>query len=90
MNENWCILAIAALYERPCTIEQAFEVFDKGKLTKNKKKSQEDIEDMVKFRNMGMTFEEIADIYCADKRTVCRLINSFKKKKIAPCQEHNN
>ncbi|MCS4463377.1 hypothetical protein JTT01_00320 [Clostridium botulinum] len=37
MNENWCILAIAALYERPCTIEQAFEVFDKGKLTKNKK-----------------------------------------------------
>lgn len=36
---------------------------------------------MVKFRNMGMTFEEIADIYCADKRTVCRLINSFKKKK---------
>lgn len=81
MNENWCILAIAALYERPCTIEQAFELFDKGKLTKNKRRPKEDIEDMVKLKKKGLTFEEIADIYCTDKGIVCRVINSFKKKK---------
>ncbi|HID0817721.1 TPA: hypothetical protein ACXNW8_003437 [Clostridium botulinum] len=86
MDKNWCALLIAILREKPCTREQAVELYDKGRFTKNRRKSKKEIEDMVKFREMNMTFEEIADIFCADKGTVCRLINSFKNKKKLPAR----
>ncbi|ABS33232.1 TPA: hypothetical protein ACXNW3_001475 [Clostridium botulinum] len=89
MNENWCTLAIAVLYERPCTIEQAFELLDKGKFAKNRKKSKEDLEDMVKLEEF-LSLQEIAEIYGSSESSICQIINKFKNKKIAPCQEHNN
>lgn len=89
MNENWCTLAIAVLYERPCTIEQAFELYNKGKFAKNRKKSKEDLEDMVKLKNF-LSLQEIAEIYGSSESSICQIINKFKKKKIAPCQELNN
>ncbi|ABS35858.1 hypothetical protein [Clostridium botulinum] len=89
MNENWCTLAIAVLYERPCTIEQAFELLDKGKFAKNRKKSKEDLEDMVKLKEF-LSLQEIAEIYGSSESSICQIINKFKNKKIAPCQEHNN
>ncbi|NEZ94429.1 hypothetical protein EXM58_00450 [Clostridium botulinum] len=89
MNENWCTLAIAVLYERPCTIEQAFELYNKGKFAKNRKKSKEDLEDMVKLKKF-LSLQEIAEIYGSSESSICQIINKFKKKKIAPCQEHNN
>ncbi|ACA55557.1 hypothetical protein FDC45_13110 [Clostridium botulinum] len=89
MNENWCTLAIAVLYERTCTIEQAFELYNQGRIFKNRKKSDEDLADMVKLREF-LSLKEIAEIYGSSESTVCQLINKFKKKKIAPCQEPNN
>ncbi|NFH88571.1 hypothetical protein FDG46_18725, partial [Clostridium botulinum] len=82
-------LAIAVLYERPCTIEQAFELLDKGKFAKNRKKSKEDLEDMVKLKEF-LSLQEIAEIYGSSESSICQIINKFKNKKIAPCQEHNN
>ncbi|NFH88576.1 hypothetical protein FDG46_18805, partial [Clostridium botulinum] len=82
-------LAIAVLYERPCTIEQAFELLDKGKFAKNRKKSKEDLEDMVKLEEF-LSLQEIAEIYGSSESSICQIINKFKNKKIAPCQEHNN
>ncbi|MBO0555315.1 hypothetical protein EXQ41_04425 [Clostridium botulinum] len=88
MDKNWCILLITILREQPCTMEQAVELYDKGTLFRNKR-PKEDVEDMVKFREMGFKFKEIAEIFYLDKSTVCNLVNTFKKKK-APCQEPNN
>ena len=89
MNENWCTLAIAVFYRSPCTIEQAGELYTNGKFFRNKR-PKEDIEDMIKLRKQGLKFKEIAEIFCLNQSTVCNLVNTFKKKKIAPCQEPNN
>ncbi|NHL36667.1 hypothetical protein FDE95_08570 [Clostridium botulinum] len=88
MNENWCTLAIAIFYKRPCTMEQAIELYNNGKLAR-KKRLKEDIEDMIKLRQQGLKFKEIAEIFCLTQSTVCNLVNTFNKK-IAPCQEPNN
>lgn len=82
MNENWYTLAIAVLYEKPCTIEQAFELYNKGNVVKKspKSRSKEDIEDILKLRK-SLSLQEIADIYCLSKSTVCRIIRKFKQKK---------
>ncbi|HDI3055733.1 TPA: hypothetical protein PL548_001408 [Clostridium botulinum] len=88
MNENWCTLAIAIFYKRPCTMEQAIELYNNGKLARNKR-PKEDIEDMVKLREF-LSLEEIAEIYGSSESSICQIINKFKKKKIAPCQEPNN
>lgn len=85
MNENWCTLAIAVFYERPCTIEQAFELYNYGKISKSrpKPKPKEDVEDMIKLRK-NLTLQEVADIYCIDKSTVYRILRNFKNKKKLP------
>ncbi|EJP6471404.1 hypothetical protein NHI66_000653 [Clostridium botulinum] len=80
MDKNWCVLLIAILREKPCTREQAVGLYDKGKFFRNKI-SKEDIEDMVKFREKGFMFKEIAEIFYTDTSVVCRLVNSFKNKK---------
>lgn len=80
MDKNWCVLLIAILREKPCTREQAVELYDKGKFAKNRKKSKEDLEDMVKLREF-LSLKEIAEIYGSSESTVCQLINKFKKKK---------
>ncbi|HBJ2612328.1 TPA: hypothetical protein LA742_000745 [Clostridium botulinum] len=89
MDKNWCVLLIAILREKPCTREQAVELYDKGKFAKNRKKSKEDLEDMVKLRGF-LSLQEIAEIYCSTESSVCQIINKFIKKKTAPCQEPNN
>ncbi|EPY6492370.1 helix-turn-helix domain-containing protein [Clostridium sporogenes] len=89
MNENWYTLAIAIFYKRPCTMEQAIELYNNGKLARNKR-PKEDIEDMIKLRQQGLKFKEIAEIFCLTPSTVRNFVSSFKKKKIAPCQEPNN
>ncbi|KGO13868.1 hypothetical protein NZ45_09890 [Clostridium botulinum] len=88
MDKNWCVLLIAILREQPCTREHAVQLYDNGNLFRNKR-PKEDIEDMVKFREMGLKFKEIAEIFCLTQSTVCNLVNTFNKK-IAPCQEPNN
>ncbi|MBN3379278.1 hypothetical protein CF088_11420 [Clostridium botulinum] len=77
MDKNWCALLIAALREKPCTREQAIQLYDTGKLSKNRK-SKEDIEDMIKLREQGLKFNEIAEIFCSDPSTVCKLVNKKK------------
>lgn len=79
MDKNWCALLIAILREKPCTREQAVQLFDKGTLFRNKR-PKEDITEMIRLRKQGLKFKEIAEIFCLDPSTVCQLVNSNKKK----------
>ncbi len=74
MDKNWCALLIAILREKPCTREQAAELYDKGTLFRNKR-PKEDIEEMIRLRKQGLKFKEIAEIFCLDPSTVCTLVN---------------
>ncbi|MCW6074477.1 hypothetical protein LAV44_03950 [Clostridium sporogenes] len=78
MDKNWSVLLIAIL--RKCTGEQPVELYDTGKFTRNKR-NNEDIEDMIKFREQGLKFKEIAEIFCMDPSTICNLVNSSENKK---------
>ncbi|WP_261776523.1 hypothetical protein [Clostridium botulinum] len=42
MDKNWCALLIAILREKPCTREQAVELYDKGTLFRNKRPKEEE------------------------------------------------
>ncbi|MHB9950745.1 hypothetical protein CF055_17180 [Clostridium botulinum] len=77
MDKNWCTLLIAILREKPCTREQAAELYDKGTLFRNKR-PKEDIEEMIRLRKQGLKFKEIAEIFCLVPSTVCTLVNKKK------------
>ncbi|NFO72003.1 hypothetical protein FDC51_17965 [Clostridium botulinum] len=74
MDKNWCALLIAILREKPCTREQAAQLFDKGILFRNKR-PKEDITEMIRLRKQGLKFKEIAEIFCLNPSTVCTLVN---------------
>lgn len=58
MEFNWCALAVAIL--KNVLPEQAFELMERNvKLTV----SNDDVPDMIKMRQQGMTFRQIGDVY---------------------------
>ncbi|MBE6067974.1 MAG: hypothetical protein E7211_09825 [Clostridium lundense] len=72
MNENWCALCIAII--KNTTPEQAFEYYLNGKRGVNKTLTNEDVLDMIKFKNEGMTYKEIGQMYGSNWNTVrCRI-----------------
>jgi len=75
MDKNWSVLLIAILKES--TREQAAELYDNGKFARNRR-PKEDIEDMIKFREQGFKFKEIAEIFYLTPSTVCNLVNKKK------------
>lgn len=79
MAENWYALLIAI--KRSVTVEQAFDMFEKGKLgKKNKLITDKDIEDMRAMKKQGFTYKEIGEIYCTTKDSVCHRLQYAKKK----------
>lgn len=59
MSENYYALAISIIKGLPP--EQSFELLSTGKI--KRKCNPEDIEDLIKLKAMGMTYEELAEAY---------------------------
>lgn len=85
MNENWYVLAVAILTEKSRTVEQAFELYEKGKVRRGIKRPKEDIEDMLKLRNK-LTIRELAEIYGTSRGGISGLISKYKKRAAATAQ----
>lgn len=78
MKENYYALLVCIL--RPVTIEKSFDLLD-GKITKknNTSISKKDIEDMIRMKQQGMTFEAIGEVYGLTRGAVYRRIKRFKE-----------
>lgn len=77
MEDNWYALAIAIL--KKCTVEQSFELFERGRMYKGRKKSKEDLEDMLKLRE-NLKSKEVAQIYNISPSAISRLLKRAKKR----------
>ena len=82
MKENYYALLICIL--RPVTIEQSFDMMD-GKVaqTKNLVITSEDIEDMIRMKQQGMTHREIGEYCGISEEATYRRIKRYKEKKEA-------
>nr|DAI90589.1 MAG TPA: ECF sigma factor [Caudoviricetes sp.] len=83
MNENWYALIIASQY--PVTVEQAFQILDKGKKIVGREKgypkfTNKELQEMQMLKEGGKTYREIGEIFgLSAHATFCRL-KKFKKK----------
>lgn len=73
MIDNWYALLICIL--KPVTVEKAFDLFE-GIFPKvnNTAVTQDDVEDMIKLKNEGLTYRELGEIYGMSKDAVHKRI----------------
>jgi len=77
VKENYYALLICIL--KPVTIEQGFDLLD-GRIThrNNMAITNEDIEDMIRMKQKGMTYQQIGDLYGLSWDSVRRRIKRYK------------
>jgi len=83
MPENWYALIIAILLKQPP--EAAFQIYKDG--TKNRgvsALSTDDTLDMIQFREDGMKYKAIGEMYGLSESQTHRRINGFKIKNNRP------
>jgi DNA invertase Pin-like site-specific DNA recombinase len=80
VKENYYALLICIL--KPVTIEQGFDLLD-GRIThrNNMAITSEDIEDMIRMKQQGMTHREIGSFYGISEEAAYRRIKRYKEKK---------
>lgn len=78
MDENYCALYIAIIKE--CNVEDAFRLYHYGHKKVVYNKNGEEIENMIKLKNQGYTYQQIGDIYGIARNTVCEKIKRYKNK----------
>ncbi len=77
MEENWCSLAICILI--PCTPEQAFEMYVDGK-KHNQKLSNQDYDDIEKYRQMGVTWKELGCLFHMKESSIFKCYKRHKER----------
>lgn len=78
MEENWCALAIAILLKQPP--ETSFQILEEGK--KNQGRSALDCKDtldMISFREQGLTYREIGEMYGLKEYVVYKRIKYYNE-----------
>lgn len=81
MNENYYALIISVLL---ClTPEQSFELLNTGRIAK--RCDPKDVEDMVKFQSIGMTYRELAEAYGISIDTAFHRVSRWKKRRPQLC-----
>ncbi|QXE19983.1 hypothetical protein B5S50_14765 [Clostridium sp. 001] len=83
MNENWYALIIASQF--PVTVEQAFQILDRGKRIIGRKKKHvkltvKDLMEMERLRNQGFTYRSIGEIFGMSMNATFRRLKAFRKK----------
>jgi ATP-dependent protease Clp ATPase subunit len=78
MKENYYALLICIL--KPATVEQSFNILE-GKVTKvqNKWIRKDDVEDMIRMKQQGMTYEAIGKLFGLKKDAVHKRIERYKE-----------
>lgn len=78
MKENYYALLICIV--RPATIEQSFDLLD-GRITKiqNKSITTNDVQDMIRMRQQGITYEEIGQMYGLTMQAVYMRIKRYRE-----------
>ena len=77
LRYNIAALTIAICAEEFMLPEKAFSIISDS----NYKSSSEDVEDMIKMRNQGLTYKAIAEIYDLTDSTIFKKIKYYKVKK---------
>ena len=76
---NYYALAVAILGN--CIPETAFEKVQSDKPSKVINQiTDDDLHDMLKLREQGVFYKDIAEIYCMDKSTIHRRLKRFSNK----------
>jgi hypothetical protein len=78
VKENYYALLICIL--KPVTVEQSFDLYE-GRITKvqNKSISKDDVEDMIRMKQQGMTHREIGSFYGLSEEATYRRIKRYKE-----------
>jgi DNA-directed RNA polymerase specialized sigma24 family protein len=80
MQDNWYALVIAILFKQPP--ETAFQILEEGERNMNYSKLTElDTLDMIKFREEGITYREIGEMYGISESAAYKRIMYYKKHK---------
>jgi len=80
MEENWYALVIAILLKQPP--EKAFQTLERGKINLGVSAlNDNDTLDMIAFRENGVTYKEIAEMYGMNNSAVYHRIKYYKDHK---------
>ena len=77
LDDNWAALCIAIL--KPATVEFALGLIKNPEL-KRLKLTDDDVKDILKMKNEGMSYQEIGDIYCRNLHSIFTTIKNAEKK----------
>lgn len=68
-TDNYLALAVSVLAN--CPPERAFDLLETGDPTSYRFDiTDEDVQDMIKLKMMGLTWKQLGEIYCMDKNAV--------------------
>lgn len=89
-DDNVCVLLLAILSEKEITVEEAFEIYERGSLNKKSKQktlkykttlTDDDIKDMIILKEKrGYSLSEIGKIYNMNKQAVHKRIKRYMTK----------
>nr|DAY68079.1 MAG TPA: GcrA cell cycle regulator [Caudoviricetes sp.] len=77
--DGWCALCISIL--RNVSPDQAFRLFETGVIYEKRKWSWEDIDDIQSYRDQGLSWKDIAEIFNMNKSGLIKNFDYWKKNK---------
>jgi hypothetical protein len=78
---NNCVEALyISVFQGVCQEIAFHKVLDRGKFDKKSPLNDEDTKDMIKFKNEGMTWKEIGEIYGILDSTACQRVKRYLKR----------
>ena len=77
LDDNWAALCIAIL--KPATVEFALRLMEEPELTRIRLTDDDDKE-ILKFKDEGLSYREIGEMYCRDLHSICTTIKNAEKK----------
>jgi hypothetical protein len=79
MNDGWCALALALMSPDLLLPEDAFQSLEEGRPTRRNRKWDELLPEMMRMRQIGIAWQEIAEIYGYSKQNCMCMVSRYKR-----------
>lgn len=79
MNDGWCALALALMSTEFLLPEDAFQSLSEGRPTRRNRKWDDILPEMMRMREAGMSWNEIAEIFDYKKHNCMCMVSRYKR-----------
>lgn len=79
MNDGWCAFALALMSPDFLLPEDAFQSLSEGRPTRRRRNWTELLPEMMRMREAGLTWIEIADIYGYSRQNCMCMVSRYKR-----------